>query len=211
MGRRGATPYVKDAFHRTIVNGERATNPKNTGSKAAIDYRFDAIPPGESVVVRLRLSDYPDLARPLADVDRIIAERQSEADQFYEAIHPPLATEDEKRIQRQAYAGLLWSKMVYLFDVERWHKGDDPRQQPAATRTGQDPQHALAAPEHDARDAPLRQMGVPVFAAWDLAITTVAVANVDAKLAKDQLWLLLFEQFQHPNGQLPRTSGSFPT
>jgi hypothetical protein len=209
LGRRGATPFAKDAFHRAIVNGERATNPKNTGSKAAIDYRFDAIPPGESVVVRLRLSDYPDLARPLADVDRIIAERQSEADQFYEAIHPPLASEDEKRIQRQAYAGLLWSKMVYLFDVERWHKGDDPVNNPLP------PERAKIRNTHWRHLNTMRVMlpcdkwEYPWFAAWDLAITTVAVANVDAKLAKDQLWLLLFEQFQHPNGQLPAYEWEF--
>src|SRR5207302_2624988 len=117
-------PYVKDAFHRWVVGGEPCTNPDQVGTTAAIHYRFDSVPPGGSVVLRLRLTDRAGLDSPLADVDAIVSRRRSRADAFYEAIHPPCASEDERRIQRQAFAGLLWSKQCYLFDVDVWLDGD---------------------------------------------------------------------------------------
>ena len=111
-----ANTYFKDGFHRAIVDGEQeAVNPNRTGTKACLHYEY-LVPAGGSVVVRLRLT--PEVLKdPLKDVDQIIAQRREEADEFYAAIHPPKATEDEKHIQRQAFAGLLWSKQAYLFDV----------------------------------------------------------------------------------------------
>jgi hypothetical protein len=200
--------HTKDAFHRFVCDGEDSVNPQQMGSKACVHYRFDAVQPGESVVVRLRLSDYADLGKPLADVDRVIALRQSEADEFYESIHPPQASEDEKRIQRQALAGLLWSKMTYLFDVEQWLDGDDPRHPPHPERKKIRNAHWRHLNSRRII-LPAEKWEYPWFAAWDLAITCVPMAVVDSKFAKEQLWMLLFEQFQHPNGQLPAYEWEF--
>ena len=201
------TPFVKDAFHRQIVDGEECTNPEQTGTKAGIHYVKGPIDPGESVTIRLRLSD-ESIARPFTDVEQIIATRKAEADDFYTAIHPRRASEDERRIQRQALAGLLWTKQLYLFDVEEWLKGDDPNTPPAEHRVRIRNQHwrhlnsmrILSMPD---------KWEYPWFAAWDLAFHTVPFALVDPAFAKRQLSLLLAEQFQHPNGQLPAYEWEF--
>src|SRR5205823_377191 len=112
--------HVKDAFHRWIVQGEPCVNPAGVGTKAALHYRFEAIPPGGSVVLRLRLSDRGSDQPPLDEVDTIVGMRRAEADEFYATIHPRGAGADERRIQRQALAGLLWSKQSYIFDVNAW-------------------------------------------------------------------------------------------
>lgn len=202
-----SSPYVKDAFHRMIVDGEaKAVNPNQTGTKACLDYKFD-VPVGSSVVLRLRLS--PDhLKTPLHDVDEIIRQRHAEADEFYAAIQPPKATDDEKLVQRQAFAGLLWSKQSYLFDVNAWFDGDNPNFAPPESRLGIRNRHwrhlnsmrILSMPD---------KWEYPWFAAWDLAFHTVPLAIVDPEFAKEQLFLMLFEQFQHPNGQIPAYEWEF--
>ncbi|MEO6812116.1 MAG: glucosidase [Isosphaeraceae bacterium] len=201
-------PHVKDAFHRAIIHGEHTTNPRQFGTKATFHYVFDAVPPGGSVVVRLRLTDHLDLFTPLAEVDPVIQLRKGEADEFYEVIHPPLATEDERLIQRQAFAGLLWTKQVYLFDVHRWLDGDNPDCPPPAWRP-------LIRNGHWRHLNSMRVMTLPDaweypwFAAWDLAFQCVAFALIDPKFAMEQLWMLLFEQFQHSNGQIPAYEWEF--
>jgi hypothetical protein len=199
--------YCKDAFHNVIVNKEReAVNPEQKGTKACFDYDF-TVPAGGSVVVRLRLAPEP-LQNPLQDVDRVIALRRTEADEFYAAIHPPKATEDEKLVQRQALAGLLWSKQIYLFDVNKWLEGDTPRFPPPASRLRIRNIHwrhlnsmrILSMPD---------KWEYPWFASWDLAFHCVTLALVDPELAKEQLFLMLFEQFQHPSGQIPAYEWEF--
>jgi Glycosyl hydrolase family 63 C-terminal domain len=201
-------PHVKDAFHRHIIQGENCLNPNQAGTKAALHYYFNAIPPGESVVLRLRLSDQADLRAPLAHVDRTIERRRREADAFYDSIHPPKATAEEKHIQRQALAGLLWTKQIYLYDVDTWQDGDNRDwPPPACRRTGRN--------SHWRHLNSMRIMTVPDkweypwFAAWDLAFQCVALALVDPQYAKEQLWVLLFEQFLHPNGQIPAYEWEF--
>ncbi|CAN5893788.1 glucosidase [soil metagenome] len=200
--------FVKDAFHRHVVNGENCINPRQIGTKAALHYRFDAIPAGESVVLHLRLTDKTGLDNPLAEADSIVDLRRREADAFYNAIHPPGATEDERLIQRQAFAGLLWTKQSYIFDVHAWLKGDNPDFPPPESRWGIRNQHWLTLNS-------MRIMSVcdkweyPWFAAWDLAFHCAAFALIDPQYAKDQLWFLLFEQFQHPNGQIPAYEWEF--
>jgi Mannosylglycerate hydrolase MGH1-like glycoside hydrolase domain/Glycosyl hydrolase family 63 C-terminal domain len=199
-------PYVKDAFHRRIVHGEECVNPERRGTKSCLRYR-SVVPAGGSAVFRLRLT--PDeIEWPLADLDNIVSERRREADEFYDAIQPPKATEDERRVQRQAFAGLLWTKQIYLFDVNQWFEGDDPANPPPRSRTSIRNVHwrhlnsmrILSMPD---------KWEYPWFASWDLAFHTVALALVDAEFAKEQLWLLLFEQFQHPNGQIPAYEWEF--
>jgi hypothetical protein len=201
------SPWVKDAFHRHIINGEDCVNPAQVGTKACLHYAHLPVPAGESVVVRLRLSDQR-LRNPFVDVDSIVAMRRAEADEFYQALHPPRATEDERRVQRQALASMLWSKQVYLYDVNVWLDGDNPHWQPPASRRQIRNKHWLHLNSMRILSMP-DKWEYPWFAAWDLAFHCVALALVDAEFAKEQLWLLLFEQFQHPNGQIPAYEWEF--
>ncbi|CAN5921051.1 glucosidase [soil metagenome] len=206
-GNTSQTPHTKDAFHRAVCEGDRtAVRSDARGTKAALHYVY-MIPPGERVTLRLRLCD-GSKRDPLADVDAILAQRKAEADTFYAAIAPPEATPDERLVQRAALAGLLCSKQSYIFDVARWLDGDNPDAPPPPER--RDRRNA-----HWRHLNSLRVMSVPDaweypwFAAWDLAFQCVPFALVDARFAKDQLWLLLFEQFQHPNGQVPAYEWEF--
>ena len=207
-GHANRKPFVKDAFHRSLIDGDPCTNPLQIGTKAAVHYRFEAVAPSESVVLRFRLTDTPGLKAPLDQVDRTIELRRREADEYYETIHPPEATADERNIQRQALSSILWSKQSYLFDVELWLDGDNPNLPPPASRK-------TIRNEHWRHLNSLRVMTVPDkweypwFAAWDLAFQCVVFALVDGEFAKQQLWLLLFEQFQHPNGQIPAYEWEF--
>jgi hypothetical protein len=218
------TAYVKDAFHRHIIDGvgarsgDRAptVNPEQTGTKACVHYSNVNVPAGGSVVFHLRLTALPpqpspsrgEAANPLADVDRIVAERRREADAFYAKIQPPEISEDERRVQRQALAGMLWSKQAYLFDVNTWLEGDDPTRPPAESRKGLRNGHwrhlnslrVLTMPD---------KWEYPWFAAWDLAFQCLPLALVDPEFAKEQLWVLLFEQFMHANGQIPAYEWEF--
>jgi hypothetical protein len=199
--------YTKDAFHRYVVDGEaQSVNPERRGTKAGLHYRR-LVPGGGSVVLRLRLSDRP-MTRPLAEVEEIVARRRAEADAFYNVVQPPRATADEKLVQRQAFAGLLWSKQVYLFDVAKWLDGDDPSAPPPRSRRTIRNAHwrhlnsmrVLSMPD---------KWEYPWFAAWDLAFHAVTLALVDPAFAKEQLWVMLFEQFQHKNGQIPAYEWEF--
>ncbi len=201
-----AEPYVKDAFHRHIIQGEDCCNPLQHGTKAGVHYRR-VIPAGGSSVWRLRLADR-ELTEPFADLDAFVQLRREQADAFYKDIHPAKATEDERQIQRQAIAGLIWGKQNYIFDTHLWLKGDNPRNPPPASRQNIRNQHwhhlksmrVLSMPD---------KWEYPWFAAWDLAFHCVPFALVDAEFAKEQLWFLLFEQFQHPNGQIPAYEWEF--
>jgi hypothetical protein len=199
--------FLKDAFHKMVVDGEvDAVNPQNYGTKCCLDYER-LIPAGSSAAIDLRFTPEPQTAL-LAAVSSVISSRRKEADEFYSAIHPPKATDDEKSVQRQAFAGMLWSKQIYLFDVDLWLEGDDPSFPPPSSRKRIRNVHwrhlnsmrVLSMPD---------KWEYPWFAAWDLAFHTVAFALVDLEFAKEQLWLMLFEQFQHPNGQIPAYEWEF--
>ena len=213
--------FTKDAFHRFVCHGERAAvNPSGSGTKVCIHRRW-LVPRGRSAVMHLLLTDRPPAeslpsstaaspdGRPLAAfVDATLAARQAEADRFYEHLAPSDATPDERHVQRRALAGLLWSKQNYIFDVEKWLDGDDPEAPPPASRRKIRNQHwrhlnslrVLSMPD---------TWEYPWFAAWDLAFQCIPFALVDTQFAKDQLWFLLFEQFQHPSGQLPAYEWEF--
>jgi hypothetical protein len=202
------SPHVKDAFHRLLIEGENCINPRQRGTKAALHYLYPAVPAGASVTLRLRLADRADLPAPLEEVDGVIARRRAEADQFYASLHPPGASADERLVQRQAFAGLLWSKQSYLFDVQRWLEGDDPRLPPPASRLHLRNQHWRHLNSMRVMTVP-DKWEYPWFAAWDLAFQCVTLALVDPAYAREQLWVLLFEQFQHPNGQIPAYEWEF--
>jgi hypothetical protein len=204
---RNESPYVKDAMHRHVVFGEACVNPDRTGTKAALHYQFD-VPAGGSVVVRLRLTDRDDLQQPIEEVDGIVAARLREANEFYEEIHPPSASADERSVQRQAFAGLLWTKQSYLFDVRVWLDGDGKEPPPPESRRHIRNQHWQHLNSLRVMTVP-DKWEYPWFAAWDLAFQCIPLALVDPDFAKNQLWLLLFEQFQHPNGQIPAYEWEF--
>jgi len=198
--------YQKDAFHRFIVNGEDCVNHEEIGTKACMVYRVK-VSAGKSHVLYLRLT--PDHRKsPLKDVEKIFEARRREADQFYESIHPQRADEEEKMIQRQAFAGMLWSKQIYLFDVSLWLEGDNRKFPPPESRKTIRNQHwrhlnsmrILSVPD---------KWEYPWFAAWDLAFQCTTLALVDPEFAKENLWVMLFEQFQHPNGQIPAYEWEF--
>jgi hypothetical protein len=205
-GSKSRKPYTKDAFHRYVIQGEDCINPDETGTKACAHFRR-VVPAHGSSVFRMRLTP-EDREHPLAEVDAVIAERKAEADAFYELIHPATATADEKLVQRQAFAGMLWSKQIYLFDVNLWFEGDHPKTPPPESRAKIRNQHwrhlnsmrVLSMPD---------KWEYPWFAAWDLAFHCSPLAIVDPEFAKEQLWLLLFEQFQHPSGQIPAYEWEF--
>jgi len=207
-GNQSRSPFVKDAFHRSIIAGESCTNPDMIGTKAAIHYQTATVPPGGSVVLRFRLTHDEHLKDPLGEVDATIALRKNEADEYYNAIHPPLATADEHLIQRQALAGLLWTKQSYLYDVNLWLNGDNPDVPPPESRKTIRNQHWRHLNSLRVMSMP-DKWEYPWFAAWDLAFHCVVFALVDGEFAKQQLWNLLFEQFQHPNGQIPAYEWEF--
>jgi hypothetical protein len=203
---RSRRPQVKDAFHRALVLGEDCVCPEEIGTKACAVFRRE-VPAGGSVSLRLRLTPERPLA-PLADVDAIVDQRQREADEFYAEVQPAAASEDEKLIQRQAFAGMLWSKQVYLFDVNKWLEGDNPRWPPPESRKQIRNTHWRHLNSMRIMSMP-DKWEYPWFAAWDLAFHCITLALVDPDFAKDQLRYLLFEQFQHPSGQIPAYEWEF--
>jgi hypothetical protein len=199
----------KDAFHRHIVGGETgATSPAQRGTKSCAWMRYD-VEPGEAAVLVMRLAPHDGRAAATeAELSAIVDLRRNETDAFYDGVHPAHASAEERNVQRQAFAGMLWSRQSYLFDVDVWLDGDDPAQPPPENR-----QHG-----RNSRWRHLNSMRIlsmpdkweyPWFAAWDLAFHSVVFALIDPQFAKEQLWLMLFEQFQHPNGQIPAYEWEF--
>ncbi len=206
-GQPNASPYVKDAFHAYVVAGDReAVNPAKTGTKAAAHYILD-VPAGGSQTVRVRLS----AARP-ADgfngFDRVFTSRIADADEFYDRIAPPSLSEDQRRVHRQALAGMLWSKQFYYFDLERWlteHKSHPLLESARPGVRNTEWFHMLNADIISMPD----KWEYPWYAAWDLAFHTTALALVDFDFAKDQLLLMLRNLYVHPNGQIPAYEWNF--
>jgi hypothetical protein len=210
FGAKNVTPYVKDAFHRLVVGGDvRAVNPDGVGTKAAAWYQF-AVPARASVVLRLRLA--AEDRRPATafgpEFDAVLRQRALEADEFFAAHRDAPLTADERRVVRQADAGLLWSRQYYGVAVEHWLEGDPAQPPPPPSR--------LAGPNRAWRHLYARDVlsvpdtwEYPWFAAWDLAFQCVAMARVDPSFAKRQLLLLCREWYMHPNGQLPAYEYAF--
>ncbi|HKA41356.1 MAG TPA: glucosidase [Burkholderiales bacterium] len=202
------SPWVKDAFHRYVVSGAAdAVNPAKTGTKAAARYVFD-IPAGGSAVVRLRLAAALPAASFGKGFDSTVAARLADADEFYQRIAPDPLSEDEKRVHRQALAGLLWSKQYYLFDVDTWLKEHD-----AHPLVGDAKRKARNAEWFHMFNGDIISMPdkweYPWYAAWDLAFHTLALALVDFDFAKEQLLLMLRSLYAHPNGQIPAYEWNF--
>ena len=210
-GLENARPYVKDSFHQRIIKGrEEAVNPEQTGTKACAWYTFD-LEPGQTQILRLRLMRMtePSCLVPYTgqDFDGLFAERIAEADEFY-SFCPESLSEDGKRVQRQAFAGLLWTKQFYHFVVETWLNGDPGQPPPPSSRLhGRDAQWVHLYNE-DVISMP-DNWEYPWYAAWDLAFHTIPLALVDPEFAMGQLKLFLREWYMHPNGQIPAYEWAF--
>jgi len=203
------SPYVKDAFHAYVVDGNAAAvNPQRTGSKASAHYVYP-VGGGETVVVRLRLCARAAMAQPFTpSFDATFDLRKQEADAFYQRITPFDLPEDMRNVQRQAFAGMLWNKQYYRYLVERWLKGDPAEPTPPASRLkGRNHNwwHMSAADVLSMPD----KWEYPWFAAWDMAFHTIPFAMIDPDFAKSQLILLTREWYMHPNGQIPAYEWSF--
>ncbi|TMQ50539.1 MAG: glucosidase [Candidatus Eisenbacteria bacterium] len=199
-----ASPFVKDSFHDYIVRGRSgAVNPAKVGTKAAAYYRVE-IPAGQQISVRLRLfAEDENPADPLGrEFDAIFEAREAEADEFYAARAPRDATEDERRVMRQGYAGLLWSKQFYHYIVKQWLEGDPAQPPPPASRLSGRNHDWVHVHNRDVISMP-DKWEYPWYAAWDLAFHMVAFAAIDPGFAKQQLVLFLREWYMHANGQLP--------
>jgi hypothetical protein len=206
-GQPNPTTYQKDGINDFIVTGrQNAVNPERRGTKAAAQYAF-TVAPGEAAVVRLRLTPLAPGAAPdpFGPFDHILGERKHEADEFYGELLPDKLSGDAKSVLRQGYAGLMWTKQAYVYDVERWlHQ----RGVTLETKNGGRNDNWFHLYSADVISMP-DKWEYPWFATWDLAFHTLALGLVDPYFAHDQLDLMLLERYQHPNGQLPAYEWNF--
>ncbi len=201
------SPYVKDGFHEAVVEGRLdRVNPALRGSKAAAHYRA-VVEPGGSMTVRTRFVDRP-LSAPFEGFDAVIRERLTEADEFYRAVQPEGLDDERRSVQRQAYAGLLWSKQFYHYSVELWLDGDPAGPVPPASRLEGRNSGWRHLYNLDVLSVP-DKWEYPWFAAWDTAFHCIVLARIDPEWAKRQILLLLREWYMHPNGQLPAYEWDF--
>ncbi len=198
------TPFVKDGIDSAIVNkAEGKVNPEGVGTKVAPHYSM-VIEPGATQTIMLRLSANQQ-STPFADAQKLFTTRITEADDFYRAISTA-QTDDERAVQRQALAGLLWSKQFFYYDVDKWLRGDPAGPQPPPQRSRNSGWRHLS--NYDVIIMP-DTWEYPWYAAWDLAFHCIAMSLVDVEFAKNQLLLLLHEWYMHPNGQLPAYEWAF--
>ena len=201
----GAAPagrYVKDGINDFVVHGRvDAVNPAEEGTKASALYER-LVGPGETFVVRLRLTDAACAPGVGTDFDAVFRSRITEAEEFYASVIPTALTGDQRAIMRQSLAGLLWSKQYYHYVVRDWLEGDPAFPPPPAERA--DGRNAAWPQVFNADVLSMPdKWEYPWYAAWDLAFHCIPLAIVDPELAKEQLVLLLREWYMHPNGQLP--------
>ncbi|HYZ44970.1 MAG TPA: glucosidase, partial [Xanthobacteraceae bacterium] len=208
FGVSGAHGYCKDAFHEYVIHGRNeAVNPAGEGTKAAGLY-LRAIPPRGSTTIRLRLRAGEPRMDSFIGFDDVVTQRKAETDAFYAAMQKDITDEDLRRIQRQAFAGMLWNKQFYDFNVRQWLNGD-PAQPPPPEghKHGRNSgwAHVIAADIMSMPD----KWEYPWFAAWDLAFHCATLSLIDADFAKAQLLLLCEVRMMHPNGQLPAYEWAF--
>jgi len=197
--------FYKDGINDHLIYGSNTVNPKSTGTKAAVNYDIK-IPAKQSVTIRLWLTQDPK--NTFEDFDAIFKTRQTEADEFYNFLQRNSNAPDHVMIQRQAFAGMLWSKQYYHYDIHNWLNGDPAEPKPPVERlTGRNSkwQHLNTRAIISMPD----KWEYPWFASWDLAFHCLPLANVDMAFAKRQLLLLTRDWYMHPNGQLPAYEWDF--
>jgi hypothetical protein len=208
FGQENATPYVKDGIHEYVVHGRRdAVNPAQKGTKAAF-HRALAVDPGKSATVRLRLTARGplEIAEPFgSSFDRVFEQARRDADEFYSDLVPEDLSADVRNVVRQGYAGLLWTKQAYVYDVEKWLEMRGERSPDGTATRNWHWSHMHSADIISMPD----KWEYPWFAAWDLAFHVLPLAMLDPDFAAEQMELMLSPRFQHPNGQLPAYEWNF--
>jgi hypothetical protein len=207
FGMHDAKGPFKDAFHEHLVERRPGVlSMDESGTKAAA-HESVVVPAGASLRLRFRLSESPPKL-PFADFDSVMARRIEEADAFYAELQRGIETDDAKQIQRQAFAGLVWNKQHYHYDVHKWLAGDPGQLSPPAER--------LRGRNHDWDHLNNQEVismpdkwEYPWYASWDLAFHCVAFARLDPEFAKQQLVLIAREWYMHPNGALPAYEWAF--
>ncbi|ORY64370.1 Six-hairpin glycosidase-like protein [Pseudomassariella vexata] len=211
-GQENKVPHVKDAFHRYIVGGEKkAVNPAKTGTKCAAWFEFNesgGVNPGECAVVRFRVSKKEETYLDEEVFDDIIERRREEADDFYYRISPLPMTDDLRNIQRQAFAGMMWTKQYYQFIWDQWANGDPAQPSPPPDRKAIRNSQWKHLHIDDILSMP-DSWEYPFFAAWDSAFHCIPLAMIDPDFAKKQIDLFTREWYCHPNGQLPAYEWNF--
>jgi Mannosylglycerate hydrolase MGH1-like glycoside hydrolase domain len=201
------TPFPKDGINDHVVSGAPTVNPQRRGTKCAAWYKL-TVASGATAELRLRLRT-TSADQPFgAHYDAVMAQRRGEADEFYSELTPAAASADEALVMRQGFAGMLWSKQLYYYDVSRWLDGDPAQPTPPASRLGGRNARWRSFDAFDIMSMP-DKWEYPWFAAWDLAFHCVALAHVDPAFAKYQLILVCREWFQHPGGALPAYEWDF--
>ena len=204
---KNVSPYVKDGINNRVVNGDlSAVSIDQTGTKVGIWHQL-TIEPGECSVINIRLSKNKN-PHPFADFNTIFDQRVVENNEFYATKQKEAATEDEKNVQRQAWAGLFWNKQFYSYDVNRWLKGDAGQQKPPESRKKGRNSHWKHFVANDVLSMP-DKWEYPWFAAWDLAFHCISFAALDPDFAKNQLLLMVSATYMHPSGQLPAYEWDF--
>ena len=210
FGTPSASPYVKDGINNCVVNGKHdAVNPSHEGTKVSAHYQVD-VEAGKTATIRVRISESnpAEIGDPFHDFSAIMKTRQGEADEFYNAITPERANEDEARVMRQALAGMLWTKQYFAFDVDKWleeHGVNVLLPENGRGIRNRDWFHMINNNVISMPD----KWEYPWYAAWDLAFHTIALSTVDVDFAKEQLELMLSELFLHPTGQIPAYEWNF--
>jgi len=202
-----STPYVKDAFHRYVISGEKdSVNPAQMGTKAAAHYVLE-VPAGGSQTIQLRFAN-SQLKTAFRNFDATFKSRIEEADEFYDRITPPALSEDQRRVHRQALSGMLWGKQFYYFDLEKWLSEHQSHPLLESVRPGVRNTEWFHMLNADVISMP-DKWEYPWYAAWDLAFHTIALSLVDFDFAKEQLLLMLRNLYAHPNGQIPAYEWNF--
>ena len=199
-------PY-KDSIDRYVVQGDHgAVSTDGRGTKAAAWYCCDVAAHGK-VSFRMRLGTARGAA-PFSDFDDLLAARRAEADTYYDILQHDITDPDRRRVQRQAFAGMIWSKQFYYFDIPEWLAGDELQPPPPSARRRQRNWDWAHLNNADIISMP-DKWEYPWYAAWDLAFHCIPLAYLDAHFAKAQLILLTREWYMHPNGQIPAYEWAF--
>lgn len=199
--------YYKDGINEFLVNNKKdSVNHNNRGTKTGLIYSLK-VEGNKSVTVRLRLSG-EQLENSFSKFDDILQKRKDEADEFYGELQKNIKNDDARTIQRQAYAGLLWTKQFYYYDIPQWLNGDTAQPPPPKERLNGRNSEWFHLNNSDIVSMP-DKWEYPWYAAWDLAFHCIALAKIDSSFAKKQLTLLTHEWYMHPNGQFPAYEWNF--
>jgi hypothetical protein len=207
FGGEALTPFPKDGINDHVVHNAATVNPAGRGTKCAFWYKL-TLAGGASAQLRLRLRPAGGSDPFGAEYGAVMAQRRAEADEFYAELTPSAASADEAMVMRQGFAGMLWCKQLYYYDVSRWLDGDPAQPAPPDSRRSGRNSRWRSFDAFDIMSMP-DKWEYPWFAAWDLSFHCIALAHLDPAFAKYQLILLCREWFQHPGGALPAYEWDF--